>query len=184
MLEHIEPGVFGLTPFTGSLAEPIIANSVDCYIDLSGPLNLNLPAFVASTNYENPTDAASSNFTHRFGQPVWEWLKTHPKQEATLGGVMAAYAVNRPDLSQIYPSEQLLNQVGDDEGILFVDIGGGQGHGSTAFAKAHPQKSSRIVLQDRPEALRNAPPLDAAIQKMEYDFFTPQPVENAAAYYL
>lgn len=184
MLEVVGPEVYGLTPFTSSLAEQPIANTVNYYIDLSGPVNMNLPTFMASVNYQNPLDAANSNFTHRFGAPLWEWLKTHPRDEATMGGIMATYAANRPPLSEVYPTYQLLGQANKDEGVLLVDIGGGEGHDAMSFARAHPQKPGKIVLQDRPELLQNLTPVDPTIQKMEYDFFTPQPVKNAAAYYL
>ena len=184
MLELARPGVYALTPFTTALAEPTIANTVNYYIDLSGPVNLNLPAYLASVNYQNPSDAANSNFTHRFGSPLWEWLKTRPDAEVTVGGVMATYAANRPPLSEVYPTANLVEQAKARDGVLLVDIGGGEGHDSTSFAKAHPLKHGSIVLQDRADSLQNATALDPAIHKMEYDFFTSQPVRGAAAYYL
>jgi hypothetical protein len=183
MLDIVKPGVFGLTQFTSELAEPAIASTVDMYFEVNGPINFILPAYVASLNYQNPTDAVNGNFQHWCGQPLWEWLKTHPKAEAVIGTVMAAYAANRPSLAEVYPTDELVKNAQEDS-VLLVDCGGGVGHDTAAFARTHPQKPGKLVLQDRPAVIENAGSLDPSIEKMEYDFFTPQPIKGAAAYYL
>ena len=183
MLEVVQPGTFGLTPFTSDLAEAAIASTLDLFFETNIPINLNLPSYLASIGYTNPTDQEKSNFAHCFGTPVWEWLKTHPKADGMIGAVMAAYGANRPGVADIYPTETLLTRA-EADGIFLVDIGGGVGHDSAAFVKAHTLKPGRVVLEDRPSALENATTLDRAVEKRAYDFFTPQPVKGAAAYYL
>lgn len=183
MLEVVKPGVFGLTPFTSNLAEPQIASTVDLFFEVNGPVNTNLPAYVASINYQNPMDTVNGNFKHWCGLPVWEWVKTHAKAEAVINTVMSAYAANRPELAEVYPTDELLKHAHDDS-VLLVDCGGGVGHDTSAFARTHPQKPGKLVLQDRPTVIESIISLDPSIQKMEYDFFTPQPVKGAAAYYL
>jgi hypothetical protein len=62
MLEVVKPGLFGLTLFTSDLAEPQIASTVDLVFEVNGPMHSNLPSYIASINYQNPTDPADGNF--------------------------------------------------------------------------------------------------------------------------
>ena len=63
-------------------------------------------------------------------------------------------------------------------------MGGGKGHELANFHKAHPDIPGRLILQDLPivlDKVRDNPSQD--IELMNYDFFTPQPVKGARAYY-
>ena len=75
---------------------------------------------------------------------------------------------------------------GPDE-VLLVDVGGNYGHELFAFHTAHPDHPGRLVLQDLPsmiEKVEDEGVLDKGdVQPMPYDFFTPQPVKAARAYY-
>ena len=58
------------------------------------------------------------------------------------------------------------------------------GHELANFHKAHPDVPGRLILQDLPivlDKVRDNPSQD--IELMNYDFFTPQPVKGARAYY-
>jgi hypothetical protein len=64
-----------------------------------------------------------------------------------------------------------------DEDVAFVDIGGGNGQQCEALKGMHPSLPGRVILQDRPEALRTA--LDVpGMEKMVYDYRTDQPVKG------
>ncbi|EED17232.1 O-methyltransferase, putative [Talaromyces stipitatus ATCC 10500] len=185
LLKVVQPGVFGLTPFTVALGDgPQIASTVPLYFEVQGPALHTLPSYVEGINFQNPTDQVNSSFAKWAKAPLWEWLKEHPDAEKVIGTVMQTYAGNRPTLSQVYPTEKLLNGASGESSVVLVDVGGSLGHDLLSFSKIFDFKPETLVLQDRAPVLENAGELIPAIKKLEYDFFTPQPVEGAAAYYL
>lgn len=63
-----------------------------------------------------------------------------------------------------------------EDAVTLVDIGGNLGHDVKLFRERCPDIPGRVVLMDLPEVVRgNTDPLDG-VEKVEYDFFTPQPV--------
>lgn len=60
---------------------------------------------------------------------------------------------------------------------LFVDIGGSIGHQSKRLKLKYPKLPGRIIVQDLPESVNVATPVEG-VEFMAYDFFTPQPVEG------
>ena len=163
------------TKFTAALVDPLVAATVDLYLDVNGPGAINLPKFIAKHGYQNPTDAENNNFKDMTGNSFWEHLKQNPQVEKTFASCMTAYANNRPSLIDIYPSGCLLKNWSLDT-VLLVDVGGGAGHDVAAFRRHHAD--GRLILQERREVLQVIDNLDDSIEKMEYDFFTPQPVEG------
>lgn len=88
-----------------------------------------------------------------------------------------------------YPvQEQLIDkfdaQLSD---VLLVDVGGGLGHDLRELREKYLALPGQLILQDRPEVVSEAPTdpdNDEIFQAMAHDFFTPQPVHGARAYYL
>lgn len=71
--------------------------------------------------------------------------------------------------------ERLLNEDYDHNTSLLVDVGAGKGHDLVAFHNKYPGLG-RLVLQDLPNIIESISQVDPAIELMEYDFFTEQPV--------
>ncbi|KAB8298688.1 hypothetical protein EYC80_000865 [Monilinia laxa] len=72
-----------------------------------------------------------------------------------------------------------------DDTVLPVDIGGGQGHAITTIKKLIQETKGRMILQEREEVIREIIDLGfVGIEKMSYDFFTPQPIKGALIYYI
>ncbi|KAH7348574.1 S-adenosyl-L-methionine-dependent methyltransferase [Rhexocercosporidium sp. MPI-PUGE-AT-0058] len=69
-----------------------------------------------------------------------------------------------------------------EDAVTLVDVGRNLGHDVKLFRERCPDVSGRVVLMDLPEVVRgNKDPLNG-IEKVEYDFFTPQPVVGAKFY--
>lgn len=68
--------------------------------------------------------------------------------------------------------------------MLIVDVGGGPGQEIIGLKKRHPELPGRYVLQDLPITLDRLDRVPDGVEKMPYDFFTPQPVTGARAYFL
>lgn len=69
---------------------------------------------------------------------------------------------------------------------LLIDIGCGLGHDLAAFHARFPTLPSRLILQDLPVVINCIQDydLDPDIERTVHDFFQPQPVKGARAYYL
>lgn len=99
---------------------------------------------------------------------------------------MSGQRMNRKDWYDFFPVEEILFKgVKRDEpdATLLIDIAGGEGHDTEAFHKRFPDAPGKLILQDLPPTIDNVKQLDDAVIRMKYDFFTPQPVQGARAYY-
>jgi hypothetical protein len=83
---------------------------------------------------------------------------------------------------EYYPVKERL-RVDDPSHVLFVDIGGNTGGDVATFKKRFPDLPGRVILQDLPSVIEGAQPSPAGVESMGHDFFTPQPVKGAKAYY-
>ena len=100
-------------------------------------------------------------------------------------------AAKRPAASMkqwfdIYPAAQQLANARSDalDAVLIVDIGSGPGQELMGLKRRHPELLGRYVLQDLPITLDRVTDLPDGIEKMPYDFFTPQPIKGARAYFM
>ena len=65
----------------------------------------------------------------------------------------------------------------EPERVHFVDVGGSFGHQCARLKAKYPDLPGRIVLQDLPETIKQARPIEG-VEFMAHDFFTPQPVKG------
>ena len=72
----------------------------------------------------------------------------------------------------------------DASQTLLVDVGGGIGHDIIAFKKKFPDLRGKLVVQDLAVVVEAVKDLPAGIEAVSHDFFKPQPVKGAKAYYL
>ena len=83
----------------------------------------------------------------------------------------------------IYPVESQIKGTlkGTKDEILWVDIGGNQGHDLKMFRELHPNIPGRLVLMDLPAAIENNESDMTGIEMVAYDFFTPQPIKGSTS---
>lgn len=83
------------------------------------------------------------------------------------------------------PVEEILGYPTDHNAFLLVDVGGNIGNDLIGFHKAFPELSGRLVLEDLPGSVAKLDEIDLKpIEVVGYDFFTPQPIKGAKAYFL
>lgn len=101
---------------------------------------------------------------------------------------MAAYRAGKPSWVDpgFYPVSELLIKRFDSTSsdVLLVDVGGSLGHDLHELKEKHPSLPGKLVLQDRPEVIDTVSSGGRVFEAMTHDFFTPQPVKGARAYYL
>lgn len=143
-----------------------------------------MPEYLARTGYVSPEDPADGIFqaTKGFKGTLFEYYDSHPEEGASFNHIMGGVMAHQAGMLDIYPSERLLEGASAD-GPLLVDVGGNVGHDIEKLLARLPTVAARLVLQDRPDVVRVAK-CPSSVQVMAHDFFTPQPIHGARAYYL
>ncbi|KAI9699923.1 MAG: hypothetical protein M1820_006985 [Bogoriella megaspora] len=143
--------------------------------------------FEAEGGFFEPTSSKHNPYSWSHGmngKNVWDIMGQWPKRVERFQRCMVGITEKDP-LTGFYDFGKL-----DIEGdrTIFVDVGGSQGQTIRAVLEAHPNiDPSRVVLQDQPDVIaiaKSSDYLPASVNKMAHDFFTPQPVKNARAYYM
>ena len=150
------------------------------------PTATKLPEYFRKYGYSNPWDSSKSAFSFAFGEEFWSWLKQNPNQSAVFNGFMSSRRHGRPSWFDIYPVERELtpseSNIGDD-GVLLIDVGGGQGHDLLNLRARHMYLPGRFILQDLPRVVDHLVFSDQRISVMAHNFFEPQPVKRCYPIY-
>ncbi|KAF5862076.1 hypothetical protein ETB97_012141 [Aspergillus alliaceus] len=147
------------------------------------PTAWKIPEYLATMGYKDPNENGMTAFQYAFQThlPFFEWLGVHPKQrESYITGMSSSYRGGK-SVGLAYPFDIELAGCTENE-VVMVDIGGNAGQLLVQIKERFPQLSGRMIVQDRAETLKAAQQKQG-IEYMPHDFFTPQPVIGAKAYY-
>lgn len=112
---------------------------------------------------------------------------------------MTGLTADKLDWTTVYDTNRLIDGADLSPGAptLFVDVAGLHGMDTTRLLDRHPSlPSGLLVVQDLPEiveaqtgldkqsAAGGHPRLDSRIRRMPHDFYNPQPLLGARAYFL
>lgn len=189
-------GKFHGTTQSNNLAEERFQRSISFCYDVARPSFNNFPEYFKKTEYKHPTIGGIDGpfqDAHKTQLSFFEWLVKTPTYLQYFDSFMSAYRAGKQHWYEprFYPvAERLL--AGFDESIsdvLLVDVGGGKGHDLAAFAAQHHSPGpGRLILQDREpvaaDVVAASSSQDLPFETQSHDFFTPQPVHGARAYYL
>ena len=116
---------------------------------------------------------------HHTTDHLMNFLATKPDFKKAFQAYMTGFNEGRSSWMDTFPvKEKLGTDARDDQAaIMFVDIGGGMGHEAVALKNRFPDLPGRLVVQDLPQAV-SGQNLDAQVEYMAHDFFTPQPLEG------
>lgn len=190
LLDEPAAGVYSQTQFTLALCEPRYSAWIGYLYDSMIPVFHTLPSFLADTNYNSDTSDFSNNAPFQDalgcrGTNVFDYYGSHLDEFETINNAMAGYTAERASWLDIYPSDQLIDAADDLNTPLLVDVGGGSGSDIESFRKRHPETASRLVLQELPKVISDTIiGTEAGVRAMDHDFFTPQPIHGARAYFL
>lgn len=161
------------------------------------PTFLNLPSFLASHGYKEPLDPARwDNFTDVFGRAFFDHLQADAAAGASFAGLMTGWRDYKLDWTEVYDTTELVSGADLSSASappLLVDVGGMHGRDAARLLARHPElpASARLVVQDLPEVVSahddddddDQEQQDPRLSRMAYDFFTPQPLAGARAYF-
>ncbi|KAF4880868.1 O-methyltransferase [Colletotrichum siamense] len=148
------------------------------------PMYGEMPRILAEMGYRNPVDGTDTLFQRvkNYKGSLWSYFKEHPEFGESFNMVQKVSTGKEQPWMDMYPHKKLVDE-SDPNLPLFVDVGGGIGHDLMRMYNAYPETASRLYLADLPEVVAsNIVPEN--INKVDYNFFTPQPVKHAKAYYL
>lgn len=148
------------------------------------PALVRIPQKVADNGFHSLTTGANSVLSDLYGKPeanMWQLLSSDDLK--TFKSFVPTYNAEHVDWLEFYPAQDCLltGAKSKQEEALFVDVGGNTGYQAAAFRSRFPNAVGRIILQDLPGIVETHAP---GIEAMAHDFFKPQPVRGARAYYL
>ncbi|KAI0798991.1 putative O-methyltransferase [Xylaria sp. FL0064] len=146
-----------------------------------------LPQFLARTAYAEPLDPRNSSYMdltpERLG--MFERCRANPEYQASFIGFMRGLAAYKLDWTKIYDTNILMSDFDTNSEVpLFVDVGGAHGVDVERLLNRHPElPSGKLILQDTPDVIAMAKVSDK-ITAQVHDFFSPQPIKGARAYFM
>ena len=200
-------GTYSLTPLSKALSQhEKFQDAIPLSFKVIGPSFTKLPEYLQKTSYKNPHEDLSKiryskddnaysgpfQFAHDTPDDFWKWIAPRAERVCPFNNQMndRVTGLSSWDDTQLRPLEEKLGKEAGDKdvpgSVLIVDVGGGKGRDLKAFHGKFPTLPGQLVLQDRASVLddEEVKRLDDKIQVMEHDFFTPQPIKGARAYYL
>jgi hypothetical protein len=110
---------------------------------------------------------------------MFEYLARDPVRFKNFNDAMQAKTAQTILPYNIFPFKEELSKVNTtDDTVLLVDVGGGNGQAAVAIRELCLGIKGKIILQDQPQVLDGiAGPL-LGVEKMGYNFFTPQPMKG------
>jgi hypothetical protein len=148
-----------------------------------GPF-FKLPEYFRTHKHDDLWDLKKSPYAWAVGMEgstYYDAISADPEMLHYFNFTMSTSAAVTPILG-MFPYFSMKEQVEADPSRPFaVDIGGGRGQLLLAIEKEEAPNGfgAKMILQDLPHVIDALMPEDIPkIEKMSYDFFTPQPIES------
>jgi hypothetical protein len=144
---------------------------------------IKLPDYFKTHAQEDIFDVKKSPFAYAFNLEsltFFEVLSQDPKLLHSFNKMMSDMELLKPILG-MYPFSSLEPQVeAEPDRAFVVDVGGGRGQSLLEIRKEAPGGFGvKMILQDRPDVVAVLAEDDLPdVEKMAYDFFTPQPIKS------
>lgn len=156
--------------------------------DTGGRPTYTLPEYLEKNGWRDVEDYHDCAFQlgNRTELGMWEWLKERPSQQSDFNSGMQSSANASMQTEFPYPFVKALNATPlQSDQVLLVDIGGGRGQTLQRLKETFPELKGQLVLQELEPVIEDAKEsgLPEYISTSVHDFFTPNPIKHARAYY-
>ncbi|KAF4834412.1 O-methyltransferase [Colletotrichum tropicale] len=185
LIKITNTGKFEPTPFFAQLADNNYKHMLHFHHKFTVPMLHHMPMFLKKTNFVNPTRSRDTMFDSAFN---WEgglfgYLEKYPEEGKGFNVVQKLSTSSQARWTSVYPCHTLLDS--DPNLPLLVDVGGSIGQDLKPFMEKYPETASRLYLQDLPSVIVDEEACQVkGVNKLAYDFFKPQPIKYARAYYM
>ncbi|KAK6836523.1 O-methyltransferase [Apiospora arundinis] len=132
------------------------------------------------------------NYRDLYGDDFFAFCQKNPGAGGSFIGLMTALRNHKMAWTDVYDTKRLVDGAdltGNNSAPLFVDIGGAHGLDTAHLLARHQDQIAgpgALFVEDLPEVVSThaMEKLDPRIQRVAYDFFTPQPLKGSRAYFL
>ncbi|GKZ34627.1 hypothetical protein AbraIFM66950_004941 [Aspergillus brasiliensis] len=176
------------TPFSEIYLVPQMRAVYTFMIDEFVPPMLRNYEFLSQKNWKNEITLRSNPYTlvHNCeGKTMFEHVSKSPSSFRRCNDAMMASDSALVTMG-LYPFTEELGPLASDDTVTLVDVGGGRGHVIRQIKESEPQLKGRFILQDQATVIKdNGDEVQRhGIEAMGHDFFQPQPIKGALAYYI
>ncbi|PLB53889.1 S-adenosyl-L-methionine-dependent methyltransferase [Aspergillus steynii IBT 23096] len=149
------------------------------------PIIQKTPDFFKQTGYKNPEDPKRGPLQYAYNTPLscWDWLAQNPEAMDRFNTFMEGHRADAPHWADWFPVKERLIDGAVSDRPLVVDVAGGRGHDLAGLKERIPVLPGDLVLEELPAVIDDIHTLDESIRRVKYDFFKPQPIKGARAYY-
>ncbi|KAJ5900168.1 uncharacterized protein N7473_004238 [Penicillium subrubescens] len=176
------------SPLTMVMADPTLEATTRACFDIGNFCTTYAPEYFRKNNNQFPPSAEDTPFQLAKNTDLnyFHWLGQNPSLAKDFQQWMALKQRSTPNWVDWFDVHgTILDGVRTHPNdVLLVDIGGGEGHYLHAFNDRFPDAPGRRILQDLPQVVSDPKAAPTGTELMAYDFFTPQPVKGARAYYM
>lgn len=179
---------YATTPWVEKLVSHAAFPSMygEFYKNLNITMFRSLPYFLGENGFQNPTDFTKSNWQYMTAtnNSFFDDVGTNVALRNSFNDAMECHSMyNLTPWPEVFPTNKLVEGAKPDRALV-VDMGGGKGHDLTKFSAAHPDvPKGSLILQDLPDILKDVKPIDTILVQ-PHDFFQPQPIKGARAYFM
>ena len=198
--EGTKPFMYRANDLTREMADPKMASGFLLVFDglMSGSTMGSLLSYAQQNSFCPPTSAKDGPYQHARGitgiSTFDHWVHQEPEQLSRLSSFMSRVQKDREHWTEWFPSEVLFPPArkSSPDRVFMVDVGGGLGHDLLAFTEKYQDADLRFELQELPSVVEQAKTefsnsqreLDPRISMSAHDFFSDQPVQGAAIYFM
>ena len=163
---------------TSLLADPVVQGALYHVFNVTMPANQVLPQYLRNNKYQNKTGGyAAFNMSQNTDLAVFDWEKAE-KREDLLKSYHNFMSLPRPtEWFDVFPMHNAGSLIAADKPV-FVDVGGSTGHQCRRLLAKYPELKGRVVLEDLPQVIAVAQPIDG-VEQIGCDIFKGQPVQGS-----
>ncbi|KAJ4136518.1 hypothetical protein NW768_004133 [Fusarium equiseti] len=181
VVEETGEDTFKSTPFSYAIGD----EATGIRGSLEAGAALNLPKYLAKNNYQEPTAATQSNFADNDsdGLNYFDRLQRTPEFYEAFTCHMETWTAWKTPWTNIYDVNKLIEGA-DLSKPLVVDVGGNTGIDIQRVLEAKPDLPKGVLVLQDLKVILDKVDVDDRIVVRVHDFFTPQPVTGARAYFM
>lgn len=123
---------------------------------------------------------------HNTDQHAYSWRPSDPTILEAFHEFMRSQRASQKPWTSYFPLEMLKLSAEEDR-VLLVDVGGATGGQCLLLRQRHPHLTGKMIVQDQESIISKTDSQELesfGIVSQVHDFFQPQPIGNAKAYYL